>query len=349
MATCLVSLGSNLGEREETLRRAAASFDDHPAIRLDALSEFHESQPVGGPTGQQPYVNAAVLLETELPAQELLDVLEETESLFGRTRGERWAPRTLDLDLLLYGDEVIETPRLVVPHPRMSFRRFVLQPAAEVAAEMRHPQIGWSIGRLLDHLTAAANYVAVTGPAGSGKTALAHRLQKHFGGRWIADAVPSLSEIDDGGQKSSREIEFLRRRTMLLGRKAENAPTEPIANASSLLVSDFWLGQSLVYAEDEIDAREKTALQKYWRVVHDETVQPKLIIALDLSGAAILKRTSEASKTVNYVARAGKLDRQRVAWDRHVRWGGHGPFLWLDAADMQRTWSEAQAAVEAMQ
>jgi 2-amino-4-hydroxy-6-hydroxymethyldihydropteridine diphosphokinase len=152
MADCLISLGSNLGDRQAILDAAVARLREHPAISELRCSRWHETLPVGGPAGQPPYLNGAARLETSLSPRELLVLLQEIENQFGRQRFERWGPRTLDLDLLLYDDLVINTPELALPHPRMPERRFVLEPALEVAAEMVHPTTGRSIARLLQSL-----------------------------------------------------------------------------------------------------------------------------------------------------------------------------------------------------
>lgn len=127
-----VALGSNLGDREDHLRRALADLAERGDIRLLRCSSFHETEPVGGPPGQGRYLNAVAAIETTLAPRALLDRLLAVEQLHGRARGERNGPRTLDLDLLLYGDEHIDEPGLTVPHPRMCDRDFVLLPLAEV-------------------------------------------------------------------------------------------------------------------------------------------------------------------------------------------------------------------------
>jgi 2-amino-4-hydroxy-6-hydroxymethyldihydropteridine diphosphokinase len=128
-----VGLGSNLGARERTLRAAIATLDAHPAVEVNAVSTLRETDPVGPVTDQPRFLNGAVALETSLSARALLELLLAIEADFGRTRdGPSGGPRTLDLDLLLYGDERIDEPGLQVPHPRLHERVFVLEPLAEL-------------------------------------------------------------------------------------------------------------------------------------------------------------------------------------------------------------------------
>jgi 2-amino-4-hydroxy-6-hydroxymethyldihydropteridine diphosphokinase len=184
MATALLGLGSNLGDREATLRAAIAAIDALPDVRVSRTSEFYRSKPVGGPAGQGEFLNAAATIETKTPPLRLLAELQDIESRHGRTiRTVRWSARTLDIDLLLYEAEVIETPMLTLPHPRMTYRRFVLAPAAEVAARSLHPVIGWPIERLLLHLDAASDLVAIVSPSEKYRRHFSELIAKRFGGR----------------------------------------------------------------------------------------------------------------------------------------------------------------------
>jgi 2-amino-4-hydroxy-6-hydroxymethyldihydropteridine diphosphokinase len=137
-----VGLGANLGDREETLRAAVGALGAEEGIDVVAVSTLRETEPVG--VGRQPrFLNGAVALDTTLSARELLDRLLAVEQRFGRVRvaGEH-GPRTLDLDLLLYGDETIDEPGLAIPHPRLHERRFVLEPLAELAPGLLVPGRG---------------------------------------------------------------------------------------------------------------------------------------------------------------------------------------------------------------
>lgn len=141
-----IALGSNLGDRERYLREALAEL----AASIDDLhvSTFHDTDPVG--VGDQPrFLNAAATGRTTLPAGALLARLLEVEHRFGRARPHAGAPRTLDLDLILYGDQVIDEPDLHVPHPRFRERLFVLEPLAEIAADWIDPVTGRTVGELL--------------------------------------------------------------------------------------------------------------------------------------------------------------------------------------------------------
>jgi 2-amino-4-hydroxy-6-hydroxymethyldihydropteridine diphosphokinase len=138
-----VGLGSNLGDREETLRRAIEELRRLPDTAVRAVSSFRDTAPVGY-VDQPRFLNAAAALETGLTARALLGALLELERAFGRDRtsGPPNGPRTLDLDLLLYGDQTIDEPLLTVPHPRLHERRFVLEPLAELDPALEIPGQG---------------------------------------------------------------------------------------------------------------------------------------------------------------------------------------------------------------
>jgi 2-amino-4-hydroxy-6-hydroxymethyldihydropteridine diphosphokinase len=127
-----IGVGANLGDREATMRAALAALGATPGVRVVAVSSFRETEPVGY-LDQPRFLNAAAAVETELDARGLLDALLAVEQSLGRTReGTRFGPRTIDLDLLLFGDEQVDEPGLTVPHPRLHERAFVLEPLAEL-------------------------------------------------------------------------------------------------------------------------------------------------------------------------------------------------------------------------
>ena len=143
MPRAYIALGSNLGDREETIRAAVAALAAERRIAVAAVSALIETEPVGV-VDQPRFLNGVAALDTDLPARELLDVLLDVERRFGRQREGTvpQGPRTLDLDLLLYGDEEIDEPRLRVPHPRLHEREFVLGPLEELAPSLEVPGKG---------------------------------------------------------------------------------------------------------------------------------------------------------------------------------------------------------------
>ncbi len=123
----VIAMGSNLGDRLDYLQGGLDGLFDTPRLRFLAVSPLYQTAPVGGPE-QPDYLNAVVIGEASMPAQALLERCHGLEDAFGRVRGERWGPRTLDLDLIVYGDEVSDSPGLTLPHPRAHERAFVLAP-----------------------------------------------------------------------------------------------------------------------------------------------------------------------------------------------------------------------------
>lgn len=136
-----VGLGSNLDQPERQVRLALSELDQLPQTRLRRRSSLYRSPPLG-PPGQANYVNAVAMLDTALEPLPLLDQLQSIERRHARVRGVRWGPRTLDLDLLLYGEREISSPRLSVPHPQMHQRAFVLVPLNEVTPDLQLPGLG---------------------------------------------------------------------------------------------------------------------------------------------------------------------------------------------------------------
>lgn len=152
VAMAYIALGSNLGDPRQQVEQALKALGQLPATRMRARSGWYRSAAVG-PGPQPDYVNGVVLLETGLPPEELIVHLQGIEAQHGRERRVRWAARTLDLDILLYGDRVIDTEELEIPHPRLSERNFVLYPLADISPDLILPD-GTSLASLLSRCPA---------------------------------------------------------------------------------------------------------------------------------------------------------------------------------------------------
>lgn len=174
-----IALGGNLGAVEDTFRSVLDNLEDSPGVHVERVSSFYRTLPMGQDSGAI-YLNAAAELAVELSPLELLDLLQSLESHYGRVRETHWGPRTLDLDLLLYEQEILDHPRLLLPHPGCWYRRFVLDPLAEIASGIVHPVKRLTIHELRDRLLQRPLPVGLAGGYAAGRMQLAEDLCASF-------------------------------------------------------------------------------------------------------------------------------------------------------------------------
>ena len=301
-------------------RRSQSSPSAHGARR----------RPIGGPPDKQRFLNGALRAETSLGPHELLACLQQIENRLGRQRAERWGPRTIDLDLLLYDELVLDTPSLVLPHPRMAWRRFVLEPAAEVAGAMLHPTIGWTIARLLEHLNSAPPYVAITGPIAAGKTHLAERLAAAISARLIAEQ-PDWDRLDafyadPAGHGWQTELEFLGQRARLLDGTRRRTWIRGLSPLQ-WTVSDFWFDQSAAFARAWLPEEQLPAFLEQYEQLRRKVVRPKLIVLLDAPADELLARVRRRGRACERRLTAGQLERIRQAVREQAAGRTLGPVL----------------------
>ena len=178
---CLISFGSNLGDRCALIAEAARAVADLPQVDKLNTSRLFETPPIGGPTGQEPFLNAVAAFDTEASAREILAALQGIETELGRQRRQRWDARAIDLDVVLHGELVGGGTGLIVPHPRYTARQFVLQPACDVAANYRDPRFGWTLKRLTEHIGQGVPSLALVGGDLLIREELCQRLESQFG------------------------------------------------------------------------------------------------------------------------------------------------------------------------
>lgn len=346
-AHCLISLGANLGDRAGAIEQGLGKLAGHPLVQVVRSSQLYETRPVGGPAGQPSFLNAAAVLHTSLPPTKLLALLLQVETELGRTRDVRWGPRQLDLDLLLYEEVVLAEPSLVVPHPRMAWRRFVLEPAAEIAPDMMHPGIGWSVTQLLDHLNTTPYYLAIAGSIGAGKTELAERLSGRI-------AAYRLDEEIDGTRLAafyanpaslawSVELEFLGQRRRLLAAEADfwNDRSQP-------KVSDFWFDQSLAFARIWLPLESRGEFSARFEAARQTVARPRLVVLLQSTGQALHERVVRRGRSCERGLTAEVLERIAMAIDRQTRLPNVGPVLRIAGGSLAAVVDEVSAAVDAM-
>ncbi len=301
MPDCLIGLGSNVGDRQESIKSAISALGNDPRISVGAESRCFETNPIGGPPDQPAFLNAAVRLTTSLPPVGLFEVLQAIEQKIGRQKNVRWGPRLLDLDLLLYGDQVIaehtnagnpNSAQLFVPHRRMSFRRFVLEPAAEIASSMRHPTIGLTIAELLDHLNATRPYVALTAPPSVDIASLAREISRRTGCHFVAAAKEQWQKSGQNIEFESSNLGFEQQVAMLENHTAALLP-EKMPEGS--VISDCWFDTLRVNAQRSLGEPQLVEYELLWADRRRRVATPRLIVIIGTAAhaefnAAIVKQ-----------------------------------------------------------
>ena len=291
-ANCLIGCGANEGARREQLNQAIDMLRFMPGVRLVDVSQFLETLPVGGPPGQSPYLNAACLIETTFKPAEVLDMLLAVENTLHRSRETRWGPRTIDLDLLLYDDCVLKTECLQVPHPRMTTRRFVLEPAAAIAADLKHPVAGCTIRELLENISERHLHVAVVGVPGSGAPEIADAVADVTLSRLIhAPApLPMNSFGAPNGKQSSIEKEPVDQLLLLSQKYAApllkaNWPVDPHGT-----VTDYWIESIRLAAQTNSVSDTNKQFENAFATISQETVVPNVILLLNVNHQTLSER-----------------------------------------------------------
>lgn len=237
MVQCLVGLGSNLGDSRTILDQAVARLDT--TFHVHAVSKWYSYPSVGpaadGTSDQPDFLNGVALLDSEYSPQETANELHELERSAGRNRLVRWSSRTLDADLLTYGDLLVETPTLQIPHPRMMSRRFVLEPANEVAANIVHPTIGWTIRKLFQHLCDAKPYFATIGTDVDRATTISQKLANELNG------VFHFVKRVQTGSIPERNVQSVEEKLTTFAAEVRSGKPGP-------WFSNFWVGE---YAQDD--------------------------------------------------------------------------------------------------
>jgi 2-amino-4-hydroxy-6-hydroxymethyldihydropteridine diphosphokinase len=334
VATCLIGLGANQGDRAANLAAAVELLSNSPEISVDRESQAYPSQAAVGGGRQDDFLNAALTLQTTLAPAQLLSALQGIETQLGRRRGDRWAARAIDLDLLIYDDLVLNEPDLVLPHPRMAYRRFVLEPAVEIAPDFVHPATECTVKHLMSRLDELPRRIAITGASCQQNKRLARQAAEKSNADLveespIAELPNQLAELLASPTcQTAIELTNHQRTVPLAGLD----PASPLApNATE--ISSSWFGESYALAKLLLPSIELKEFEHWWEAMQyaDELQRTTLIVVLLAPGDG------------EWSARLQVEIKQLATRPRR------SPWLVLNACESDWALTEVVAAIEAMQ
>lgn len=336
--TAYIGLGSNLGDREHAIRAALQMLGNDGSIEVTRVSDLLETAPLVGPpitddhacepgrTAQPNYLNGVAEIRTGLAAQELLRRFKATEAALGRGPHDKWASRTIDLDLLLYGDQTLCENGLVVPHPDVHLRSFVLEGLCQLSPDLVHPQLKTSVRELLPRLNggnfvlnpAAPQLISIAGMIGVGKTTLAKKLGEVLPATVLFepyDTNPFLRDVYAGKHELAldSELYFLVHRTEQLDRE--------ILPPGGMVVTDYIFDTGMNYARRLLNPRQLALYEKIYRVCARRRATPAVVIHMQDSPDNCLQRIHrrgrpyEQQVTVEFLeALDGDYERMFANW-----------------------------------
>lgn len=292
--TAYIALGSNLGDRRAFIDKALKMLTENNSISVSRLSDIIETAPLGG-ANQPSYLNAVAEVRTALSAEALHKKMAGIETSLGRDRKAKWSPRVIDLDLLLFGDEIVNNPDLTIPHPQMHLRSFVLKGLCQLSPKLLHPVIKQPIDELAGRLGSAdfvldpelPQLVSIAGIIGVGKTTLTEKLSKLLGGQVLFEAYdknPFLPDVYAGRKELAldSQIFFLTSRISQL-----NPGTLP---KGQIIISDYVFNKELIYARRLLDAQQLSLYEQIYAALSTEIAKPVLVIYLTDSAEVCLQR-----------------------------------------------------------
>lgn len=289
-----IGLGSNLGNRHGYINRAVKALDQLDTIKVDKLSEMIETPPLGG-MDQRPYINAVAALSTKLAPEELFRQMQAVEDKLARTRDGQWQPRTIDLDLLIYKDVVLDTPELTIPHPQMHLRSFVLDGICQLAPRLIHPVLRQTMTDLASRLNGKSfapnpnvpQLISIAGIIGVGKTTLAGRLAATLGCPLLREAYdtnPYMPQVYAGNKNLAlkSQLYFLDTRLKQLSR--DNLPS------TGIFLTDYIFDKDHIFASRTVTPSQFAEYCKVYRQVASLVTTPVLVIYLKDKPQEALKR-----------------------------------------------------------
>jgi deoxyguanosine kinase len=282
--TAYIGLGSNLGDRKNYIDQALKRINEAENVKLAGVSDIIET--VALSSSEQPkFLNAVAEVKTTISAMDLFKTLSSIENDLGRTRRGHWWPRTIDLDLLLYGNETLDSPELSIPHPQMHLRRFVLDGLCQLNGNMLHPIMGVSFNELNERLNGhdfaldpdKPQLVSIAGNIGVGKTTLANKLASRFGCEVLLepyDENPFMPDVYAGKKELALDSQLY-----FLTSRVNQLDQNNLQNGR-ICISDYVFDKEMIYARRLLDAQQLSLYEKIYPPFAAQVTSPALIIYL---------------------------------------------------------------------
>ncbi len=293
-ATAYIGLGSNLGDREKSIRDALRILGGNGSVEVARVSELKETQPLAK-MAQPMYLNGVAEVRTALKPAELLVKLKSVEAALGRQAHTTWQPRPVDLDLLLFNDQVLDTPELIVPHSQMHLRSFVLDGLCQLNPQLVHPVLKESVGELSRRLAGgdffldpqAPRLISVSGVIGVGKTTLARKLAEVLPATVLFepyDTNPFLAQVYAGKTELALDSQLY-----FLVHRAEQLSPKSLPR-DRVFVTDYVFQKELIYARRLLDGPQLQLYESIYPPFAQKAATPSVVIYLEDSPANCLKR-----------------------------------------------------------
>ena len=341
--TVYIGLGSNLGDRKINIDSAVQCLADTEWIEVVRVSDIIETAPLAS-TSQPKYLNAVVKIRTDLGAIQLRKRIVEIEAALGRVRRGKWWPRTIDLDILLFGGQVMDTAELTIPHTQMHLRSFVLEGLCQLDAGLVHPVLGVSVGELKARLNGGdftldadkPQLISIAGIIGVGKTTLAQKLAGYFNAEVLLepyDANPFLPDVYAGNKELALDSQLF----FLVHRFKQLDPSSLAKVRMS--ISDYVFEKELIYARRLLEAQQLALYEEIYPPFAAKVAAPVLVIYMRDPAAKCLERIHSRNRPYEQRIKLPFLESLGADYDRLLEQWNRCPIIRIStsqAADVDR-------------
>ncbi len=332
-----IAVGSNLADRRRNILNALALMNAEDGISLIRTSSIYPSKPLSGGS-QDEYLNGVVEIETDLPAVKLLERLKKIETEMGRTSQDKWQSRIIDLDIIFYGEQIIEKPHLRIPHSQAHLRSFVLEGVCQLAPEKIHPLLKRSCRRLYDRL-GGGNYfidtskpllIETSGAIGVGKTTLAQGLTKMFNGTLLKeryDKNPYLPLVYEGRQDLTLDCELF-----FLGNSLSELKEANLA-PSQVYIADYIFEKSAIYPRFWLKEEDFRVFNERYQQAKEQVARPMLVIDIYDSPENCLERIQKRAREYEQDISLDFIKCLADEYEKILSGGKKSPIIRLNAAE----------------